>query len=114
MQIKRHAEDDSTRLIRVWTVNAVTPFEKGIVWLQSGTSGIWHNYFYLRGVRQQNRDLQQQIQQMQLEQVGSGKMRNRRDVCNPCLDLRNNLLKDCRRPGDRFQRQRTVSPGVHR
>ncbi len=69
VQIKRHTEDDSTRLIRVWTVSAVTPFEKGIVWLQSGTSGIWHNYFYLRGVRQQNRDLQQQIQQMQLEQV---------------------------------------------
>jgi len=69
VQIKRRTEDDSTRLIRVWTVNAVTPFEKGIVWLQSGTSGIWHNYIYLRGVRQQNRDLQQQIQQMQLEQV---------------------------------------------
>ena len=69
VQIKRHTEDDSTRLIRVWTVSAVTPLEKGIVWLQSGTSGIWHNYFYLRGVRQQNRDLQEQIQQMQLEQV---------------------------------------------
>lgn len=69
VQIKRHTQDDSTRLIRVWTVSAVTPFEKGIVWLQSGTSNIWHNYFYLRGVRQQNRDLQQQIQQMQLEQV---------------------------------------------
>jgi rod shape-determining protein MreC len=69
VQIKRHTEDDSTRLIRVWTVSAVTPLEKGIVWLQSGTSGIWHNYVYFRGVRQQNRDLQQQIQQMQLEQV---------------------------------------------
>jgi rod shape-determining protein MreC len=69
VQIKRHTDEDSTRLIRVWTVSAVTPLEKGIVWLQSGTSGIWHNYFYLRGVRQQNRDLQQQIQQMQLEQV---------------------------------------------
>ena len=69
VQIKRRTEEDSTRLIRVWTVSAVTPLEKGIVWLQSGTSGIWHNYFYLRGVRQQNRDLQEQIQQMQLEQV---------------------------------------------
>jgi rod shape-determining protein MreC len=69
VQVKRRTQDDSTRLIRVWTVSAVTPLEKSIVWLQSGTSGIWHNYFYLRGVRQQNRDLQQQIQQMQLEQV---------------------------------------------
>jgi rod shape-determining protein MreC len=69
VQIKRRTEDDSSRLIRVWTVSAIAPFEKAIVRLQSSSSGIWHNYFYLRGVRQQNRDLQQQIQQMQLEQV---------------------------------------------
>ena len=71
IQIKRQAEDesDSTRLIRIWTVGAVTPFEKAFVRVQTGTSGVWHNYFYLRGVRQQNRDLQQQIQQMQIEEV---------------------------------------------
>jgi rod shape-determining protein MreC len=69
VQIKRRSEDDSTRLIRVWAVTAVTPFEKAIVHLQSGVTGIWHNYFYLRGVRQENRQLQEQIQQMQLEQV---------------------------------------------
>jgi rod shape-determining protein MreC len=69
VQIKRRTEDDSTRLIRIWTVSAVTPFEKALVRIQTGTSGVWHNYIYLRGVRQQNRDLQQQIQQMQLEQV---------------------------------------------
>src|SRR5206468_12837834 len=69
VQIKRRTEDDSSRLIRVWTVSAIAPFEKAIVRLQSSSSGIWHNYFYLRGVRQQNRDLQQQIQQLELEQV---------------------------------------------
>jgi rod shape-determining protein MreC len=69
VQIKRRTEDDSSRLIRVWTVSMIAPFEKAIVRMQSSSSGIWHNYFYLRGVRQQNRDLQQQIQQMQLEQV---------------------------------------------
>jgi rod shape-determining protein MreC len=69
VQVKRRSENHSTRLIRVWTVAAVTPLEKGINRIQSGTSDIWHNYIYLRGVRQQNRDLQEQIQQLQLEQV---------------------------------------------
>ena len=69
VQVKRQAENQSSRLIRVWAVTAVTPLEKVIVRLQTATSGVWHNYLYLRGVRQENRDLQQQIQQLQLEQV---------------------------------------------
>ena len=69
VQVKRQSENQSSRLIRVWAVTAVTPLEKGIVRLQTGATGIWRNYLYLRGVRQQNRDLQQQIQQLQLEQL---------------------------------------------
>jgi rod shape-determining protein MreC len=30
---------------------------------------LWHNYFYLRGVRQENRELRDQIEQLQLQQV---------------------------------------------
>src|SRR5215831_15573889 len=69
IQIKRRTENDSARLIRVWTVSAVTPLEKGIVGIQGGVGNVWHNYVYLRNVRQQNRELQDKIQQMQLEQV---------------------------------------------
>jgi len=69
VQVKRSSENESSRLIRIWAVNAVTPFEKGIVWVQNGSSNLWHNYFYLRGVRQENRDLKQQIQQMEIERV---------------------------------------------
>jgi rod shape-determining protein MreC len=69
IQVKRSSENESSRLIRVWAVNAVTPFEKGIVWVQHGSSNLWRNYFYLRGVRQENRDLKQQIQQMEIERV---------------------------------------------
>lgn len=69
VQIKRRTDNQSARLIRVWAVDAVTPLEKIIVRLETGTASIWHNYFYLRGVRQQNRELQQEIQQLQLEQV---------------------------------------------
>jgi len=69
IQIKRRSENDSARLIRIWTVTAVTPLEKGIVGLQTGVGNVWHNYVYLRGVRQQNRELQDKIQQLELEQV---------------------------------------------
>jgi rod shape-determining protein MreC len=69
IQVRRSTQDESTRLIRVWAVGAVTPFEKGIVWFQSGVSGLWHNYFYLRGVRQENRELKQEIERLRIEQV---------------------------------------------
>jgi len=69
MQVKRSSENRSTRLIRVWAVGAVTPLERGIVGLQNGIGNLWHNYFYLRGVRQENRDLKQKIQQMEIERA---------------------------------------------
>ena len=70
MQVKHKSnEAQDTRLIRIWAVGAISPFERGLVWLQNSTGGIWHNYFYLRGVRAENRQLKDQIEQMRLEQV---------------------------------------------
>ena len=70
MQVKKGGNDaENTRLIRIWAVGAITPFERALVWVQNGTGNIWHNYFYLRGVRAENRQLKQQIEQMRLEQV---------------------------------------------
>ena len=69
IQVKRSTDNQSSRLIRVWAVSAITPFEKAIISVQMGTSEIWHNYVYLRGVREQNRALKDQIQQLQLERV---------------------------------------------
>lgn len=70
VQVKRGGpEAQDTRLIRVWVVGALAPFERGLVWVESSSGNVWHNYFYLRGVRAENRDLKQQIEQMRLEQV---------------------------------------------
>ncbi len=69
VQVKRTSDTESTRLIRVWAVNAVTPFEKVLVWGQTSTHNVWHNYFYLRGVRAENRELKAEIERMHLEQV---------------------------------------------
>jgi rod shape-determining protein MreC len=71
VQVKRASGGDmeSTRLIRIWSVGAITPLERAVVWMQNGVSDVWHNYFYLRGVRAENRELKDQIEQMRIEQV---------------------------------------------
>jgi rod shape-determining protein MreC len=69
IQVRRSSENESSRLIRVWVVSAITPLEKCIVWSQSGVAGLWHNYVYLRGVRQENRQLNEEIERLRLEQV---------------------------------------------
>jgi rod shape-determining protein MreC len=69
VQVKRSSDTQDTRLIRIWAVGAITPLERGLVWVQNGVGGLWHNYVYLRGVRAENRQLKEQIEQMRLEQV---------------------------------------------
>jgi rod shape-determining protein MreC len=69
VQVKRSGDAESTRLIRIWAVDTITPLERVLVWAQNGSNNIWHNYFFLRGVRAENRQLKQQIEQMRLEQV---------------------------------------------
>jgi rod shape-determining protein MreC len=69
VQVRHTTEGESQRLIRLWAVSAVTPFEKAINSVQNGSWNIWHNYFYLRGVRAENRALKAQIEQLRLEQT---------------------------------------------
>src|SRR6202166_3964964 len=69
VQVRRTTDSEPTRLIRIWAVGTVTPLEKALVWVQPSPGNVWHNYFYLRGVRAENRDLKQQIERMSLEQV---------------------------------------------
>jgi len=69
VQVKRSADAENTRLIRIWAVGAITPFERGLVWLQNGGNNLLHDYLLLRGVRAENRQLKGQIEQMKLDQV---------------------------------------------
>jgi rod shape-determining protein MreC len=69
VQVKRTTDSESTRLIRIWAVGTVTPLEKALVWVQTSSGNLWHNYFYLRGVRAENRSLKAQIERMSLERV---------------------------------------------
>jgi rod shape-determining protein MreC len=69
VQVKRSNDTENTRLIRVWAVDLVTPFERVLIWAQDSTGNLWHNYVYLRGVRAENRQLKDQIEQLRLDQV---------------------------------------------
>ncbi|MGA9354543.1 MAG: rod shape-determining protein MreC [Terriglobales bacterium] len=71
VQVRRARTQDSepTRLIRVWAVGAVTPLEKLLSWAQTSSGNVWHNYFYLRGVRAENRELKHEIEQMRIERA---------------------------------------------
>ncbi len=69
VQVKREGDPENTRLIRIWAVDAITPFERALVWVQTSSGTLWHNYFYLRGVRAENRELKQEIERLRLDEV---------------------------------------------
>ena len=63
VQIKR---DSQGRLIRTWTVGAVSPFERagsyGFGWFRN----LWRNYFALRGTKKDNDDLRRENDRLKL------------------------------------------------
>ena len=69
VQVKRPSESGSVRLVRVWTIGALTPIEKGVVHTREWIHDTWRNYFYLRDVRRENEALRREIERMQLEQI---------------------------------------------
>ncbi len=69
VQVKRSTEAEHTRLIRIWVVDAITPLERGLVQLQNSGRNLWKNYCFLRGVRAENRNLKEQVEQLRLAQV---------------------------------------------
>lgn len=64
VQVKR---DSRGRLIRVWTITAVTPFEKGGAWGFSTVRGVWDHYFALRGTTRQNEALRAENNDLKLK-----------------------------------------------
>jgi rod shape-determining protein MreC len=73
-QIKRpkdpqRPEVGTTRLIRLWAVEIFVPLEHAFTATGHFFSNGWHSYIDLRGVRQQNRQLQEQLDRLRLEEI---------------------------------------------
>lgn len=54
------------RLIRVWTVAAVSPFERAGAWCFGRIHGTWNHYFALRGATQENEALRRERDALKL------------------------------------------------
>ena len=49
VQVKRGGGDtENTRLIRIWSVGAITPFERCLVWTQNTIGSIWQLFLPAR------------------------------------------------------------------
>lgn len=60
-------EPGGTLLVRKWVLLAEAPFLNASSALSAGVSRIWHNYFWLRGAREENQRLQDTLRQMSLQ-----------------------------------------------
>jgi rod shape-determining protein MreC len=74
MQVRTPADSSqpdgrSVRLIRMWATSTVTPFERAAHGVGWGLHHGWSDYIDLRHVRQQNKDLQEQLTRMRIEQA---------------------------------------------
>jgi rod shape-determining protein MreC len=63
VQVKR---DSRGRLIRVWSMTAVSPFEKGGAWGFGKVRGVWDHYFALQGTTRQNEELHAENDELKL------------------------------------------------
>jgi len=59
--------DQDLRLIRVWTVTAVTPMARLLEGARGGGSGFLHNYILLRDASDENRRLKAELDRLKIE-----------------------------------------------
>lgn len=62
-------DGSGVRLLRLWANSIVSPPERAVQGSKTGAVSVWQNYFDLRDVRRQNKELQQTIDRLRLEQA---------------------------------------------
>jgi rod shape-determining protein MreC len=62
-------DGQKVRLIRLWAIGAVTPFERGAHALGSGIRHTWYNYIDLRHARQENEVLKREVARMRIDEA---------------------------------------------
>jgi rod shape-determining protein MreC len=65
----RHPDSGSVRVIRMWTVAVLTPFERAIVSTGHSVRGFWSGYVDLHAVHEENKRLREENQQLKLQQA---------------------------------------------
>jgi rod shape-determining protein MreC len=62
-------DGEKVRLIRIWAMDAVTPFERGAHGISSGVRNTFYNYIDLRHARQENETLKREVARMRLDEA---------------------------------------------
>ena len=62
-------DSSGVRLIRLWANAIVSPVERIVEYSKTGVGGFWGSYIDLRHVRQKNRDLEDTVDRLRLEQA---------------------------------------------
>jgi rod shape-determining protein MreC len=62
-------DSSGVRLVRLWANAIVSPPERFFHGIWATTSYVWNNYFDLRHVNEQNKDLQQTVDRLRLEEA---------------------------------------------
>src|SRR5947208_334780 len=60
-------DERDVRMIRVWTVTAVTPAARIVEWMRGGGNGFLRNYILLHDTNRENRRLQADVDKLKLE-----------------------------------------------
>jgi len=66
LAIQIRSDQRHVRLIRVWAVTLITPFERAGTWCVGKVSGTWNNYFALVHVRREDQQLQAEVDQLKI------------------------------------------------
>src|SRR5215475_7149655 len=61
--------DQDVRVIRVWTVTAVTPVARVVEWFRGGSVGFIRNNFTRRATNEENRRLQDELGRLKMENI---------------------------------------------
>ena len=78
------------RLLRLWAIALISPFERMSNATGRGIRNSWTNYIYLRNVRQQNLDLQKQVDRLRLQQAALAQDALEGQRLRSLLDFRQN------------------------
>ncbi|MGB7174153.1 MAG: rod shape-determining protein MreC, partial [Candidatus Acidiferrales bacterium] len=66
-QIKQSRGERDVRLIRVWSIELLTPLQRAGTYGISKIAGVWYGYIDLRGVRAENQQLAQEVGSLRLK-----------------------------------------------
>jgi rod shape-determining protein MreC len=59
--------DRDVRMVRIWSVTAITPLAKVLETVRGGTSGFFRNYILMHDAREDNRRLQSEVDRLKME-----------------------------------------------